>query len=158
MLYRHALRNALLPMAVLVFLSLLWLLSGAVVLETLLAWLGMERLLYQALTQKNFPVVQGLPLMIALATVLANLIATNLVLVRLTLPSARLTALALSFLGFGVQPPAADWDAMLNEGRLSLQQAPWISTFPGLAILFTVVCFNLLGDGMRNAFDPQQKL
>lgn len=90
--------------------------------------------------------------------ILPNLIPTNLVLVMLTLPSALLTASALSFLGFGVQPPTADWGAMLNEGRPYLQQAPWISTFPGLAILLTVVCFNLLGDGVRNAFDPRQRM
>lgn len=73
-LYRHALRNALIPVAVLVFLSLPWLLGGAIVIETIFAWPGMGRLLYQALTQKDFPVVQGLLLMIALATVLTNLL------------------------------------------------------------------------------------
>lgn len=89
--------------------------------------------------------------------ILPNLVATNLVLVMLNLPSALLTASALSFLGFGVQPPAADWGAMLNEGRSYLQDAPWIATFPGLAILLTVVCFNLLGEGVRDAFDPRQR-
>lgn len=89
---------------------------------------------------------------------LPNLVATNLVLVMLTLPGALLTASALSFLGFGVQPPAADWGAMLNEGRPYLQEAPWIATFPGLAILLTVVCFNLLGEGVRAAFDPRQQV
>ena len=89
--------------------------------------------------------------------ILPNLVATNLVLIMLALPSALLTASVLSFLGFGVQPPAADWGAMLNEGRPYLQEAPWIATFPGLAILLTVVCFNLLGDGVRDAFDPRQK-
>lgn len=89
---------------------------------------------------------------------LPNLVATNLVLVMLTLPGALLTVSALSFLGFGVQPPTADWGAMLNEGRPYLQEAPWIATFPGLAILLTVVCFNLLGEGVRDAFDPRQKV
>lgn len=89
--------------------------------------------------------------------ILPNLVPTNLVLVMLTLPSALLTASALSFLGFGIQPPGADWGAMLNEGRPYLQDAPWIATFPGLAILLTVVCFNLFGDGVRDAFDPRQK-
>lgn len=89
--------------------------------------------------------------------ILPNIMVTNLVLVTLTLPGALLTAAALSFLGFGVQPPTPEWGAMLNEGRPYLQDAPWIATFPGLAILLTVVGFNLLGDGLRDVFDPRQK-
>jgi len=73
-LYRHALRNALIPVAVLLFLSIPWLLGGAVIVETIFAWPGMGRLMYQALTQKDFPVVQGLLLIIALSTVIANLL------------------------------------------------------------------------------------
>ncbi len=89
--------------------------------------------------------------------ILPNLVATNLVLVSLTLPGALLTAAALSFLGFGVQPPTPEWGAMLQEGRPYLQEAPWLTAFPGLALVFTVVGFNLLGDGLRDVFDPQQK-
>jgi len=89
--------------------------------------------------------------------ILPNIVATNLVLITLTLPSALLTAAALSFLGFGVQPPTPEWGSMLNEGRPYLQDAPWIATFPGLAILLTVIGFNLLGDGMRDVFDPKQR-
>lgn len=89
--------------------------------------------------------------------ILPNIVATNLVLVTLTLPGALLTAAALSFLGFGVQPPAPEWGAMLNEGRAYLQDAPWMATFPGVAILLTVVALNLLGDGVRDVFDPRQK-
>jgi peptide/nickel transport system permease protein len=90
--------------------------------------------------------------------ILPNILITNLVLVTLTLPSALLTAAALSFLGFGVQPPTPEWGAILNEGRNYMQDAPWISTFPGLAILITVVGFNLLGDGVRDVLDPQQRI
>lgn len=89
--------------------------------------------------------------------ILPNIVVTNLVLVTLTLPGALLTAAALSFLGFGVQPPTPEWGSMLNEGRPYLQDAPWIATFPGLAILLTVVGFNLLGDGLRDVFDPRQQ-
>lgn len=88
--------------------------------------------------------------------ILPNLLVTNLVLVTLTLPGALLTAAALSFLGFGVQPPTPEWGSMLNEGRPYLQDAPWIATFPGLAILLTVVGFNLLGDGLRDVLDPRR--
>lgn len=72
--YGHALRNALIPVAVMIFLSLPWLIGGAVVIETIFAWPGMGRLMVQALTQKDFPVVQGLLLVIACTTVLANLL------------------------------------------------------------------------------------
>lgn len=89
--------------------------------------------------------------------ILPNIVVTNLVLVTLTLPGALLTAASLSFLGFGVQPPAPEWGAMLNEGRPYLQDAPWIAAFPGLAILLTVIGFNLLGDGLRDVMDPRQK-
>ena len=72
--YRHALRNALIPVTVMIFLSLPWLIGGAVVVETIFAWPGMGRLMVQALTQKDFPVVQGVLLMIALSTIVANLL------------------------------------------------------------------------------------
>lgn len=85
-----------------------------------------------------------------------NILNTIVVLVTLTLPGALLTAAALSFLGFGVQPPTPEWGAMLNEGRPYLQDAPWLTTFPGLAILLMVVGFNLLGDGVRDVLDPTQ--
>jgi peptide/nickel transport system permease protein len=90
--------------------------------------------------------------------VLPNILASNLVLATLTIPAALLTASAMSFLGFGAQPPSPDWGAILNEGRTYLRSAPWISTFPGLAILITVLGFNFLGDGLRDALDPRLKL
>lgn len=61
---------------------------------------------------------------------------------------------ALSFLGVGVQPPAASWGSMLSEGKSYMLDAPWLTLFPGLAILLTVVGFNLLADGVRDALDP----
>lgn len=73
-LYRHALRNALIPVAVMIFLSLPWLIGGSVVIETIFAWPGMGRLMVQALSQKDFPVIQGALLVIALTTVFANLL------------------------------------------------------------------------------------
>ena len=61
----------------------------------------------------------------------------------------------LSFLGIGVQPPTPSWGSMVSDGRDVLLDAWWISTFPGLAIVLTVVCFNLVGDGLRDALDPR---
>jgi peptide/nickel transport system permease protein len=90
--------------------------------------------------------------------ILPNIVAPNLVLATVSLPSALLTASAMSFLGFGAQPPTPDWGAILNEGREYLRSAAWISTFPGLAILITVLGFNFFGDGLRDALDPRLKL
>ncbi len=61
----------------------------------------------------------------------------------------------LSFLGIGIQPPTPSWGSMVSDGRDVLLDAWWISTFPGLAIVLTVVCFNLVGDGLRDALDPR---
>ena len=62
---------------------------------------------------------------------------------------------SLSFLGLGVQPPTPSWGTMVNDGKSLLLQAWWLSTFPGLAIVLTVLCFNLVGDGLRDALDPR---
>jgi peptide/nickel transport system permease protein len=61
----------------------------------------------------------------------------------------------LSFLGVGVQAPTPSWGSMLSDGRAVLLDAWWLSTFPGLAIVFTVLSFNLVGDGLRDALDPR---
>src|SRR5690625_460128 len=68
---------------------------------------------------------------------------------------AILSLAGLSFLGLGIQPPAADWGEMLNRGRRFLPDADWLLIFPGLAISITVLGFNLLGDGIRDALDPR---
>ena len=71
--------------------------------------------------------------------------------------SAILTAASLSFLGLGAQPPSPEWGAMLSGGRDYLNIAPHVTLFPGLAIFITVLVFNLLGDGLRDALDPKIK-
>ena len=70
---------------------------------------------------------------------------------------AVLSVSALSFLGLGAQPPSPEWGAILAAGRDYFKRAPWVTTFPGLAIAITVLGFNLLGDGLREALDPQQR-
>src|SRR5207247_9015538 len=61
---------------------------------------------------------------------------------------------SLSYHGLSAQPPTPSWGNMLNEGRTYLETAPWISVFPGLAIMLTVLAFNLIGDGLRDVLDP----
>ncbi len=88
---------------------------------------------------------------------LPNIIGPVIVLATLDVASAILSASSLSFLGLGVQPPASEWGAMLNEGRQYLRAAPWITLFPGLAIMLSVLSINMLGDGLRDALDPRLK-
>jgi peptide/nickel transport system permease protein len=89
--------------------------------------------------------------------VLPNILAPIIVQTSLSFAFAILSEAALSFLGLGVQPPRPSWGVMLSDGRDYVQQAPWMGIFPGLAIVVTVMAFNFLGDGLRDALDPQQR-
>jgi peptide/nickel transport system permease protein len=89
------------------------------------------------------------------AHVLPNVLAPIIVQVTLNVGSAIIDTAGLSFLGLGTQPPTPDWGNMLAAGRSELINAPWIATFPGLAILVTVLAFNLMGDALRDALDPR---
>lgn len=84
-----------------------------------------------------------------------NVLAPITVQVSLSLSLAILSESALSFLGLGTQPPTPSWGNMLSEGRQFLELAPWNAVFPGLAIMFVVLGFNLLGDGLRDLLDPR---
>jgi peptide/nickel transport system permease protein len=84
-----------------------------------------------------------------------NVLAPIVVLTTLRLAGAILSGVGLSFLGLGAQPPAPEWGAIVAEGRSYLREAWWVSTLPGVAIFLTVMGFNLLGDGLRDAFDPR---
>ncbi len=94
---------------------------------------------------------------IMLSHLLPNAVAPLLILCTLRIATAILTAASLSFLGLGAQPPIPEWGAMLSDGRAYLSIAPHVATTPGLAILITVLAFNLLGDGLRDALDPRLK-
>jgi peptide/nickel transport system permease protein len=92
---------------------------------------------------------------IMLRHLLPNAVAPLVVLASLGMGTAILAEAALSFLGLGIQPPEASWGSMLNAGMQFLRDAGFLSTFPGLAIFVTVLGFNLLGDGLRDALDPR---
>ncbi|MEM6428577.1 MAG: ABC transporter permease [Deinococcota bacterium] len=87
--------------------------------------------------------------------VLPNSLAPLLVQATLTIAQAIIAESSLSFLGLGVQPPTPSWGGMLNTARNFMSQAPWMAIYPGLSIYLTVLAFNLLGDGLRDAFDPR---
>ncbi len=89
--------------------------------------------------------------------ILPNCAAPLIVQASLGISTAILDAAALGFLGLGAQPPASEWGTMLADAREFVLRAWWVVTFPGLAILITVLAFNLLGDGLRDAFDPKLK-
>jgi peptide/nickel transport system permease protein len=90
-------------------------------------------------------------------SILPNSFPPILVYSTLQLANAILLAAILSYLGLGVQPPAPEWGVMVSEGRSWLRSAPYISTFPGLAILLVVMAFNLVGDGLRDSLDIRLK-
>lgn len=87
--------------------------------------------------------------------ILPNCLAPLIVQATLGLATAILDAAGLSFLGLGAQPPTPEWGAMLSQGRELIVRAPWVLTFPGGAIFLTVLAFNLVGDGLRDALDPK---
>ncbi len=86
---------------------------------------------------------------------LPNTITTLVITAATDIGSMMMELAALSFLGFGAQPPTPEWGSMLNEGRNFMQSAPWMMIYPGLAIFITVVIFNMLGDNLRDILDPK---
>jgi peptide/nickel transport system permease protein len=90
--------------------------------------------------------------------ILPNVVAPIIVVGTLGVGAAILIAATLSFLGLGSQPPEPEWGRMLSEGRQYLREQWWIATFPGLAIMLTVLALNMLGDGLRDALDPRLKV
>ena len=100
-------------------------------------------------------VIGGSDLHIIRSHIFPNVLAPIVVLTTLRLAGAILSGVGLSFLGLGAQPPTPEWGAIVAEGRSYLREAWWVSTLPGVAIFLTVMGFNLLGDGLRDAFDPR---
>jgi ABC-type dipeptide/oligopeptide/nickel transport system permease subunit len=89
--------------------------------------------------------------------IIPNAIPTAIVMISIMMPTALIASATLSFLGLGVQPPTPSWGSMVAAGRDYLLQAPWISTSAGFFIMFTVLGFNFIGDGLRDALDPTTK-
>lgn len=89
--------------------------------------------------------------------ILPNVSSPIIVQATLNIATAVLTASGLSFLGLGAQPPTPEWGAMLADGRNYLYNAPHVAFFPGVMIVFVVLAFNILGDGLRDALDPKMK-
>lgn len=126
------------------------------------SWAGMARLVRgQVLQLKERDFVESAKAAgakdwrIIMKHILPNALGPIIVSVTLGIPGAIMSEAALSFLGLGVRPPTATWGSMIYEGRAWLKHAPSMSILPGLAIMITVLAFNLVGDGLRDALDPK---
>jgi peptide/nickel transport system permease protein len=133
-----------------------------VVVLGLTGWMGTSRIVRgEVLSLREREFVQAAralgmgDLRIIMRHVIPNTMAPVIVSATLGIGLTILTEASLSFLGLGVQPPTPSWGNMVADGRDALTEAWWIATFPGLAIVLTVVAFNLLGDGLRDALDPR---
>jgi peptide/nickel transport system permease protein len=128
----------------------------------LTGWMGVARLVraeFLALKEREFVIwsqsVGASAFRIIWRHILPNAMAPVLVAMTLGIPAAILTESGLSFLGLGVRPPYATWGNILNDGKEVIELAWWLSVYPGLAILVTVLSYNLLGEGIRDALDPR---
>ncbi len=95
------------------------------------------------------------PSRVIMRHILPNILGSLIVVATLGVAGAIIAGAALSFLGLGARPPTPEWGLILSEGRSYLRHASWITTFPGLAIMLTVLSINLLGDGLRDALEPR---
>jgi peptide/nickel transport system permease protein len=137
-------------------------LTNVMIAVAAVSWPGYARLLRaQVLAVKNLEFVDaarslgaGTP-RIAFQHLLPNSLAPLLVQASFDIGSSILVAAGLSFIGFGAQPPTPEWGAMVSETRNFINEAPWASSAPAIAILLTVLAFNLLGDGLRDILDPR---
>ncbi len=147
-------------LAVLAFLQpSIWTIMAVIGLT---GWMGVARLVraeFLSLKEREFVIwsrsIGASAFRIIWRHILPNALAPVLVAMTLGIPAAILTESGLSFLGLGVQPPYATWGNILNDGKDSIEIAWWLSVYPGLAILITVLSYNLLGEGIRDALDPR---
>ncbi len=137
-------------------------LTNIMVVIGLTSWMGIARLVRAetlSLRERDFVSAARLSGVatrrILLRHILPNALAPVTITAILGVGGAILTESGLSFLGLGVQPPQASWGNMLMEGKAVIEDAPWLSLFPGLAILLTVLGYNLLGESLRDMLDPR---
>ncbi|WP_261385230.1 ABC transporter permease [Vannielia litorea] len=138
--------------------------GNAMLALSLVWWPGYVRLVQaKTLSQRNETYVDAAralgagPLRVVFVHVLPNCLSPIIVKASMDMGLAILGAASLGFLGLGAQPPYPEWGAMISTGRAYLPDWWWCSLFPGLAIYFTVLGFNLLGDGLRDVLDPRQR-
>ena len=130
----------------------------------LVQWLTMARIVRgQVLTLRSLNFVEAARALgatdrsIVFRHIVPNTLGPVIVYTTLTVPAVILQEAFLSFLGLGVQPPAASWGTLVSDGARVMALFPWLVSFPGLALSLTLLCFNFLGDGLRDALDPQDR-
>ncbi len=130
----------------------------------LVQWLTMARIVRgQVLSLKQQTFVEAARALgaddasIIFRHIVPNTLGPVIVYTTLTVPAVILQEAFLSFLGLGVQPPAASWGTLVSDGARLLALFPWLVIFPGVALSLTLLCFNFLGDGLRDALDPQDR-
>jgi oligopeptide transport system permease protein len=128
-------------------------------------WLDMARIVRgQTLSLKNMEFVEAARACgvdhhsIIRRHIIPNLLGVVMVYVTLTIPQVILVESFLSFLGLGVQEPMSSWGALVNDGAQDMESAPWTLIFPAMFLTVTLYCFNYIGDGMRDALDPKDRL
>ncbi|MBW1879580.1 MAG: ABC transporter permease [Deltaproteobacteria bacterium] len=128
----------------------------------LTGWMGVSRIVRsQVLSLKEQDFIQAARALglsnarIVFRHLIPNALAPVIVYCSLAIGTTMIVEAGLSFLGLGVPPPTSTWGTIINDGREPLRVAPWIATYPGLCIVFAVMSFNLLGDGLRDALDPK---
>ena len=138
--------------------------SNIMIVIGLTSWMGVTRLVraeFLSVKEREFTqsarAIGAGDMRIIFRHILPNSIAPVIVSAVLGVAGAILTESALSFLGIGVQPPASSWGNILTIGKDNIEIAWWLSVFPGVAILVTVLAYNLLGEGIRDAIDPRMK-
>lgn len=139
-------------------------LANIMIVIGLTSWMGGARLVRAetlSLREREYVAsarLAGCPtLKILFRHILPNAMAPILITATLGTAGAILVESSLSFLGLGVQPPTPSWGNMLMDGKIAIETAPWLSIYPGLAILVTVLGYNLLGESLRDIFDPRLK-
>ena len=139
-------------------------LTNTVIAISLVAWASYARTVRaQTLSLNNMAFVEtgkafgesNFSLMVRY--ILPNIIPSLIVMVSLNLPGTIMSTTTLSFLGLGSQPPSPDWGLAISKGIENISRAPWLSIFPGLALVYTTFGFNLLGEGLRDLLDPHMK-
>jgi len=140
-------------------------LNNVVISIAIVSWAQFTRIV-RAKTQsiKNMPFIEAARAFgendfnIIFRYILPNVMPSIIVITTLALPSAILLTSSLGFLGLGAQPPLPDWGVILSNGIPFIRKAPWITIFSGLAIVYTVLGFNLIGEGLRDILDPKLKI
>ncbi|EEY6072321.1 ABC transporter permease subunit [Escherichia coli] len=134
------------------FMPTLWLTITSMVWAVIF---GMAAGIIAAVWRNRWP--DRLSMTILLRHILPGTVSSIVVFFTMRIGTSIISAASLSFLGLGAQPPTPEWGAMLNEARADMVIAPHVAVFPALAIFLTVLAFNLLGDGLRDALDPKIK-